>query len=98
MIKLLSSRRVTDEALKKQALFTANLLTQVLSGHLVWPGADDHFPNFTYLTVCLNTASQLLTKERGSRSTLNSLILSPFYDSGGLQTILSLFNRYVAQK
>ncbi|POW21744.1 hypothetical protein PSHT_02053, partial [Puccinia striiformis] len=97
MIKLLSSRRVTDEALKKQALFTANLLAQVLSGHLVWPGADDHFSNFAYLTVCLNTASQLLTEERGSRSTLNSLILSPFYDSGGLQTILSLFNRYVDQ-
>ncbi|KAA1107112.1 hypothetical protein PGT21_002719 [Puccinia graminis f. sp. tritici] len=97
IIKLLSSRRVTDEALKKQALYTANLLAQVLSGHLVWPGAEDHFSNFAYLTVCLNTASQLLTEERGSRSTLNSLILSPFYDSGGLQTILSLFNRYVDQ-
>ncbi|WAQ92891.1 hypothetical protein PtA15_17A373 [Puccinia triticina] len=97
IIKLLSSRRVTDEALKKQALYTANLLAQVLTGHLVWPGAEDPFSNFAYLTVCLNTASQLLTEERGSRSTLNSLILSPFHDSGGLQTILSLFNRYVDQ-
>jgi hypothetical protein len=51
IIKLLSSRRVTDEALKKQALYTANLLAQVLSGHLVWPGAGKpqihlycHFP------------------------------------------------------
>ncbi|KNF05530.1 hypothetical protein PSTG_01342 [Puccinia striiformis f. sp. tritici PST-78] len=82
MIKLLSSRQVTDEALKKQALFTANLLTQVLSGHLVWPGADDHFPNFAYLTVCLNTASQLLTKERGSRSNLNSLMIILTYPYG----------------
>lgn len=97
VIKLLSSRRVQDETLKKQALNTAALLAQVLLGHLVWPGADDPFSNFAYLTICLNTASQLLTEERGSRSTLNSLILSPFYDSGGLQTILSLFNRYVDQ-
>jgi branched-subunit amino acid permease len=35
IIKLFSSRRVTDEALKKQALHTASLLAQVLSGHLV---------------------------------------------------------------
>jgi hypothetical protein len=112
IIKLFSSRRVTDEALKKQALYTAGLLAQVLSGHLVWPDAgktlcssmsqlyvlfklikcaptcisslDNPSSNFAYLTVCLNTASQLLTDERGNRTTLNSLILSPFFDSGGL--------------
>ncbi|KNZ47052.1 hypothetical protein VP01_6710g1 [Puccinia sorghi] len=38
IIKLFSSRRVTDEALKKkQAL--ASLLAQVLTVHLKWPGA-----------------------------------------------------------
>ncbi|WAQ88614.1 hypothetical protein PtA15_10A33 [Puccinia triticina] len=58
---------------------------------------EDPFSNFAYLTVCLNTASQLLTEKTGSRSTLNSLILPPFYDSGVLQTILLLFNRYVDQ-
>ncbi|PLW53022.1 hypothetical protein PCANC_10737 [Puccinia coronata f. sp. avenae] len=84
IIKLFSSRRVTDEALKKQALYTASLLAQVLSGNLVWPDADNPSSNFVYLTVFLNTASQLLTDERGNRTTLNSLILSPFFDSGGL--------------
>ncbi|PLW06109.1 hypothetical protein PCANC_26096 [Puccinia coronata f. sp. avenae] len=90
IIKLFSSRRVTDEALKKQALYTAGLLAQVLSGHLVWPDADNPSSNFAYLTVCLNTASQLLTDERGNRTTLNSLILSPFFDSGGLSVVLGL--------
>ncbi|KAI8460869.1 hypothetical protein BY996DRAFT_6429551 [Phakopsora pachyrhizi] len=97
MIKLLSSRRTQDDALKKQALETAAMLAQVLIGHLVWPGGEDPFSNFAYLTICLNTATQILTEVRGSRTTLNSLILSPFYNAKGLETILSLFGRYVDQ-
>ncbi|MBW0460652.1 hypothetical protein O181_000367 [Austropuccinia psidii MF-1] len=97
IIKLLSSRRSQDDSLKKQAMDIAGALAQVLLGHLVWPAAVDPFSNFAYLTVCLNTATLLLTEERGNRTTLNSLILSPFYDAGGLQTILSLFGRYVDQ-
>ncbi|CAH7671250.1 expressed protein [Phakopsora pachyrhizi] len=84
-----------DDALKKQALETAAMLAQVLIGHLLWPGGGK--PNFAYLTICLNTATQILTEDRGSQTTLNSLILSPFYDAKGLETILSLFGRYVDQ-
>ncbi|KAI8453514.1 hypothetical protein BY996DRAFT_8494880 [Phakopsora pachyrhizi] len=97
MIRLLSSRQTQDDALKKQALETAAMLAQVLIGHLVWPGGEDPFSNFAYRTICDNTATQILTEVRGSQTTLNSLILSPFYNAKGLETILSLFGWYVDQ-
>ncbi|KAH9820843.1 hypothetical protein DFH28DRAFT_1121207 [Melampsora americana] len=97
VIKLLTSRRSHDTTLRKQAMATAETLAKILLGHLVWPDSDDQFANFAYVTVALNIATSILTEERGSRTTLNSLILSTFQQAGGISAILSLFDRYLDQ-
>ncbi|KAJ1021615.1 hypothetical protein NDA16_003752 [Ustilago loliicola] len=96
-VRYLAPRRSVDTAHKAAAHTASVEFAKFMKEHLTWRESSNGINSFAFATLMICQTSCLLFDERPSSPVVYSAILRAFDKQGGLEALLDLFRRYVAE-